>query len=421
MRHSWLLLPILVLMVVACAGGDTAETTSIAGTSTTSSTATPSDETAVSAETGLADVELGEPIPLGTGDPVGLVAGSGRVWVLTASLIEPEDEFESELAFTVRLFGLDEATQEKGDEFHLGELSNLEIWGLGYAADRIWVSANRQVSCDPVALECVWHGRVVTIDPDTGEITQMIEVEGRPHQIAVGLGSVWVGGDQPRGSGPSMEGNVRVDRIDPQTGAIVASIPVHGDYLAGPTVSENGVWVTVSEEEYTLSQYGGLPYDLVWIDPNTNQPEREWRLNDIYPEDQLIRQQPWEMVGAYGDAWLDMMASLPNEDFPPSEVVRIDPDGDTVARFHLEGSCRDMTGCQGLLWVIDAPCFPDGSTHLKGIDPETNQVTVDLDLAEVTDSRVIGLACGDQTLWVLGGSRPNETSSVELVLIPLVP
>ncbi|MDH3261579.1 MAG: hypothetical protein OEM84_11490 [Acidimicrobiia bacterium] len=400
MRLSVPLLAVLVLLVGACAGDGTVETT-------------PTGEAAVSA-----DVELGEPIALGTGDPAGLVAGSGRVWVLTASMIEPEGEFESELTFVAQVLGLDEATQEKLDDLELGELSNFEVGGLGYAADRLWVSANRQVSC--AEGECVWEGRVVAIDPNTGEITHMIEVEGRPHLMGVGFGSVWVGGDRPQGgSGPSYEGNVRVDRIDPQTGAIVTSIPLHGDSLAGPKVSESGVWATVSEETRSLedTDYSiELPYDLVWINPNTNQPEKEWSINHLYPDTPYIYM-PWAMEAAFGDVWLPIEAM----DLP-TEVVRVDRSGNTVTRFPLDQACVAMTGCLNHMWVIDASAWGVGSAHLKGIDPETNRVAVDLDLAYLADVTLPrGLVCGDQTLWVLGGSRPDETSPVELVLIPLVP
>jgi hypothetical protein len=390
MRPSWLLLLVLVLLVGACAGDETVETT-------------PTGEVVVSP-----DVELGEPIPLGTGVSVGLVAGSGRVWVLTATVID----YEPELRSVVRVFGLSEATRGEVDEFDLGDLSNFDVGGLGYAADRLWVSASRQVSCDSVAMECVWEGRVVAIDPNTGGIRQMIEVDGRPYQMAAGFGSVWVGGDNPGGDGSSMEGNLRVDRIDPETGAMVTSIPVHGDYLAGPKVSESGVWVTVSEETGSTN----APYDLVWIDPNTNQPEKEWPINHLYPDTPYIYM-PWEMEDAFGDVWLPIEAM----DLP-TEVVRVDRDGNTVARFPLDQACVAMTGCLNHMWVIDASAWGVGSARLKGIDPETNQVTVDLDLAYLADVTLPrGLVCGDQTLWVLGVFRPDETSPVDLVLIPLVP
>jgi len=399
MRLSVLLLAVLVLLVGACAGDGTVGTT-------------PIGEAAVSA-----DVELGEPIALGTGDPAGLVAGSGRVWVLTASMIEPEEEFGSELTFAVQVIGLDEATQEKLDDLDLGELSNFEVGGLGYAADRLWVSASRQVSC--AEGECVWEGRVVAIDPNTGETTQVVEVEGRPHLIGVGFGSVWAAGDRPRGDGPSMEGNVRVDRIEPETGAIVASIPVHGDYLAGPTVSDSGVWATVNEETRSLedTDYSiELPYDLVWINPNTNQPEKEWSINHLYPDTSYIYM-PWAMEAAFGDVWLPIEAM----DLL-TEVVRVDLDGNTVARFPLDQACVAMTGCLNHMWVIDVSPWGVGSAHLKGIDPETNQIAVDLDLAYLADvTTPRGLVCGDQTLWVLGVFRPDETGPAELALIPLVP
>ena len=90
--------------------------------------------------------------------------------------------------------------------------------------------------------------RVFRVDPQTDQVTAVINVGTGPTGLAVGFGSVWVAN--------SLDGTV--SRIDPQTNTVTATVDV-GDGAGAVAVGDGGVWVS--------SQYAG---NVSRIDPGSD-------------------------------------------------------------------------------------------------------------------------------------------------------
>jgi virginiamycin B lyase len=93
------------------------------------------------------------------------------------------------------------------------------------------------------------NGSVQRVDPNTNAVVAAIEVRGQPRFLAVGEGAVWV----------LNQADGTVSRIDPESNKVAATIEAGvvgpgGDIAAG----EGGVWVR------------GDKVLLVKIDPKTN-------------------------------------------------------------------------------------------------------------------------------------------------------
>lgn len=105
---------------------------------------------------------------------------------------------------------------------------------------------------------------VFQLDPTTGRITKTIPISGLPtwevggYGVSAGFGSVWIagGGLLDRGYETVLE------RIDPQSGTVAATIPLGGSGGgADVDVNDEGVWVTIR---------AGQADELVLVDPATN-------------------------------------------------------------------------------------------------------------------------------------------------------
>ena len=117
------------------------------------------------------------------------------------------------------------------------------ITGTGYLAKSAVVVGN-----------AVWvagqSSDLAPIDPQTNKVGQI--VPGNHPRIAYGFNSIWAVGHQGE----------PLDRVDPATSKIVASIPLEGK--VADTGEENGVWVTASSVWVIANS------ELIKIDPNTN-------------------------------------------------------------------------------------------------------------------------------------------------------
>jgi YVTN family beta-propeller protein len=160
--------------------------------------------------------EITRTIPLpGTGEPAGLAAGRGAVWVgrgvygqLTLSRINPSF---NEIAQTITLGRAE-------DPFFATR------WQVAVGDGSIWTVGGR-------------FGTVLRIDPRTMKILSRIDVGIKPATIAVGEGAVWAGGSR----------NVVV-RIDSRMNAVAGEwrMPI------GPLAIAAGggaVWVTAARED----------------------------------------------------------------------------------------------------------------------------------------------------------------------------
>ena len=129
--------------------------------------------------------------------------------------------------------------------------------------------------------------RVARIDPETNDVVAQIPTGGEPDGIAVGEGGVW-----------ATLADGRVVRIDPRENRVVATMRTgtHAEYVA---VGEGAVWVGNVNDivNSTLSR----------IDPKTNRVVRTIPICDG----------PQGLVVAFGDVWVGC--------FEDSQVWRVRP------------------------------------------------------------------------------------------------
>jgi YVTN family beta-propeller protein len=100
-------------------------------------------------------------------------------------------------------------------------------------------------------------GTVTRIDPETGKVVADIPVPSEPHRVAYGAGAAWVGNWHDNS----------ISRIDPATNRVVGSpIPIGAHHAGNLAVGAGGVWVT---SDYRVD---GAVEDVVVvrIDPQTN-------------------------------------------------------------------------------------------------------------------------------------------------------
>jgi YVTN family beta-propeller protein len=105
----------------------------------------------------------------------------------------------------------------------------------------------------------IWEdGTVQRIDPATGEVVATISVGQGPLWISIGEDSVWV----------SNQGSGTVSRIDPETDTSVAEIDIGGPYEGGDIAAGDGVvWAATGNGPLTV------------IDQATNEVIQQWEFH----------------------------------------------------------------------------------------------------------------------------------------------
>lgn len=200
-------------------------------------------------------------------------------------------------------------------------------------------------------------------DVSTGELQGTSSIEGESCAAPdAGFGSLWV---------PTCGEGV-VHRVDPETGDVIATIPVTPSDFAEKSVGagEGGVWVVANDESC-------LGCILVRIDPDRNRIAATY---DIPPFGTAAR-------AGLGGIWI----SYPSED----EVLRIDPNsGEVVARINVGAGPRFLDVGLGGVWVMNQ--FDGSVSH---IDPATNRV---VDTIAIDETGISGgdLTIGEGFVWV---------------------
>ena len=96
-----------------------------------------------------------------------------------------------------------------------------------------------------------FKGQIFKIDPATDTVAAVIDLGGSPYYIAAGEGSLWIATNQDP---------IVVQRVDPATGALLATIPVGKPVKMGNDIDVGGGFVWMS----------GIGLPLQQIDPATN-------------------------------------------------------------------------------------------------------------------------------------------------------
>ena len=244
--------------------------------------------------------------------------------------------------------------------------------------------------------------------PRNVDVSSTIELGGMPARIVTGAGAVWV-----------TDGEGRVLRIDPATGEIVARIELPQQLYKWPpepdqpvrsadrvVVAEGNVWVTdAAGYLYRIdpgrNAIAGAPLEVRALPPAGTQP--------FYP---------MSMVAGEGSVWIarsdptlvqrggvevgNVLGSL----------VRVDSStGEPVATIAIEGSPGGMAYSGGALWlaasVINATNPRGPSTQVVyRIDPATNAISGQVRLEGADgDAFSFPLVAGTDDVWAIVGSR----------------
>jgi streptogramin lyase len=203
---------------------------------------------------------------------------------------------------------------------------------------------------------------VARIDPATNDVTREIPVDGLPAQLVAEDGSLWVG----------LGGSVQ--RLDPETGHMVAEIVGPGTFL---TRTPGAVWALDSADSITR------------IDPTTNQVVATVKLD--LPPNGSIASPP---VGTNDAVWVIAGGVK-------GELFRIDPDTNSV----VATIDVDMPGLfavgEDSVWVVTR--LTADSTHLTRIDTATNQAASPV----IVEGQWAPFAVGAGRLWLMGGMQPE--------------
>ncbi|HZA27978.1 MAG TPA: hypothetical protein VE915_10140 [Actinomycetota bacterium] len=226
-------------------------------------------------------------------------------------------------------------------------------------------------------------GTVVELE---SRLEKEFEIPGEPDWMAEGFGSVWVSRTDPEG-----EGNF-LDRIDPSSNDVVASIPVGRNPCHGLTVGFDAVWVPSCIDQR-----------IDRVDPETNQVVRSFDVP-------LHRADGDRIVAAFEALWI----VTPDPDGGDA-LVRMDPGTGKLDRIPLPTLSTEVVEGFGSLWVMS----PEGGTAHR-VDPKGMSVTGSIEgLGEPETA-----AAGDGVLWVkdaadgtVAGVDPESLAITERIAV----
>ena len=203
------------------------------------------------------------------------------------------------------------------------------------------------------------------LDPQTGEVVATIPIKDLSDaftQVAFGAGSVWVSsGYYEMGPAPKRQPGDAVFRIDPRTNRVVDRIPV--DPPSGLAFGHGSVWAT-------SAGYGTVSR----IDPETGEVVAKIKVGrgafDIAAD---------ESSGAVWVAGGYLPKDYGGYDFPKysedRNLTRVDPATNRVvqeipieAHSHYGGGANNVAIGEGAVWVLS------GDGNLLKVDPATNEI-----------------------------------------------
>lgn len=205
------------------------------------------------------------------------------------------------------------------------------------------------------------------------ELEAELDIPDQPDWITSGYGSVWVAVDEAG----------TVDRIDPQTNEVAASIPVGENPCNGLVAEFDSIWVPSCDE---LAIYR--------IDPET---EKVTATIDFTFQQSLQGNLGQELGSGAGSLW--MVTEGKGGEF--DVLGRIDPDTERVsATIPLGYGGTALAATDEAVWVV----APDDGVVLR-VDPASEEVVAEIDGLEAPNF----VAAGDEGVWVLSGVDSERT------------
>lgn len=256
-------------------------------------------------------------IPLRGTEGVSMAFGAGDAWISYDNYLRPSKS---------GVLRLDLETNEITHRIPVKGPS-----GVAFGEGSVWVTS-------------VDSGTVARVEPDTNEVAEEIEVSsGGASDVAVGEGSVWVaswgppGGDSKlseedyeRGIRPEPLEDAKLARLDPESGEVVAEVPVEDRAIEGGASSvavEGGaVWVT------------SVNAKLLRVDPETNEVVARIDVGDY----------SFEVETGAGAVWTVSEVNVDSTDAYTKRLTRVDPETNRA-----NGSL-DVEGAGGLAIEDDA-------------------------------------------------------------------
>ena len=231
-----------------------------------------------------------------------------------------------------------------------------------------YVAANVAVGRDPagVAIDpsgvwvTSWYNTLSRIDPATNTVLSVVPVDftttQRAEAIGSGAGSLWVTATDTDANFDPLPGVVK--RIDPATGATLATIPV-GKSPWAIDVSPGAVWVANADSSSVMR-----------IDPSTNQVVATIAIPNAYG-----------VTVGLGAVWVSST---------DGRVTRIDPATDQiVTTIPTQATGGLIATGNGAVWVTNRGDVDLANGSLSRIDPATNQVVANTPLGSRPDALVI--------------------------------
>lgn len=202
-------------------------------------------------------------------------------------------------------------------------------------------------------------GVVPPIETTPTELTETIEVGGRPNAIAVGEGGVWVVRD-----------GRRLLRLDPDTGELRANIgagdEIGSEWACGVAVGAGAVWVTTRGDS------------VARINPATN------RLGRLIPVDD-----PACVAVGSGGVWV----TSPERGL----VTRIDPaTNEVVAEIPVGGFPLGIATGFGSVWVASPGIPGEGQGVVSRLDRQANAVTATIEVSGAPEY----VAATENSVWI---------------------
>ncbi|HXY29875.1 MAG TPA: hypothetical protein VEI06_04130 [Gemmatimonadaceae bacterium] len=200
----------------------------------------------------------------------------------------------------------------------------------------------------------------VRLPVDSLPVASRTALPKSPDWMAMAFDAVWVVNYRPS----------TVNRLDPRTGAVLASIPIGDNACLGIAVGPQSLWVA--------SCGSG---ELTEIDPQTNSVRRRVSLP-------LHRRREGALAYANGFLWIP----LAEPDTTGTVLGQVDPEtGKLVASIAVPPASDVVVGGFGALWVASS-----WANSVLRVDPKTRQVTARIRVGPSPKFMAVGLG----SVWV---------------------
>lgn len=214
---------------------------------------------------------------------------------------------------------------------------------------------------------------LVRVDPDNGQVDEVVDLEGSAYAMAQGEGALWLGMDTGT-----------VVRVDPATGTTLAEIaPTAKDGLFDLAVADGAAWA--------LHGVPGLGGSLVRIDAATNTAGEP-------------------IAAAGGISFFDVEADggavwlVGSSKEMATTLYAVDPATGALTDQKVQMVIDAIAAGDGAVW-LSGTIFPSGATGVPGIakfDPASRKLTT-LELPAEAGS----LAIGSGGVWAAAGVGPD--------------